>query len=145
MKKFKPLQCVFIFTLLMIGCEKTIENATPEYPNSFIGTWQGNLGEIPMQIEFEEVPFEGAIFITGDANLTIDSRELVYKIMNGARGENNLSIALYRTPVVTKEEFHVEGILKTATTLEGTYKQFEVGPSNPQIIRTGTWRLSKID
>ena len=62
-----------------------------------------------------------------------------------ARGENDLFFALYRSPVVTKEEFHVGGTIKSETMLQGTYKQFEVGPSNPQVIKTGLWMLNKID
>ena len=80
---FKLFIVLFILSLSVIGCEHSIENATSQYSISLVGKWQGNLGEMQLQVEFEEVSFEGAILLTGNTTLTINAQSIDYRVMNG--------------------------------------------------------------
>jgi uncharacterized cupin superfamily protein len=132
---------VFIGTLsLFAACQK--ENTTQ--PTIYVlveGSWQGTLDSNRIDITFIEGEFEGGPTLSGSAHLINSTQTIEYLIMNGTTNRtDSIWFSLYKVPVITKEDYHLRGVVK-GNIIQGSFEQFD---QNGNIVKSGTWQAQRI-
>ena len=127
--------------VFFLSCSQKETSVQPTLGKSIEGSWQGTLNGASFEITFIEGEFEGEPSVTGSANFIGKNESSSYLVMNGTKVSGNKVIfALYKVPVVSKEDYHIEGTI-SGTTINGIYKKLS---QNGKVIETGAWRVKRL-
>jgi hypothetical protein len=102
------------------------------------GTWAGTLDSDSLMLTFIEGEFEGSPTLSGSAFITTDTNASSYIIMSGSHDrQNNISFALYKYPVIGKDDFLFKGTLNS-NKIDGTFSKYD---QSGNIIHSGNWSV----
>ena len=123
---------LFLFTLM--SCKSV--TSTTDNMKLVEGTWVGQLDADSLVLTFIEGEFEGSPTLSGSAFIPSRTTPSTYIIMNGSRDrQDKIYFALYKYPVVAKEEFHLQGTVAYGE-IKGTFTRFD---ESGGISKTGNW------
>ncbi len=104
------------------------------------GNWHGTLDSNRIEITFIEGEFEGDPTLSGSAHLINNTQLIEYQVMNGTTNRtDHVWFSLYRVPVITKEDYHLSGVV-TGAAIQGTFEQVD---QNGHIIKSGIWQANR--